>query len=846
MALAASGAAVRFAPAFASFGARRTPRTSVVPTGSLSDKAGTAARPHRSALRARASSFARPDVAAAARASEGVGFAGPAPGASVRRLADRGGVRGFRRAARNSARDAIVRRAAVVAAAANEEEYRDDDGAWDDEPTVNIPISFFSILNLSPARASPASIEAAYTAVIQRELVEGFSKACLAARADLVDAAAQVISDPALRIEHESDLKEGRLTPVPASQLGGALALMQEAGEHEAVIEYAPECLAAVKSRSARRDITLSAALAHCELSHNALTATPPRVGEGCELLDIASSILVAEAGPRFSKELQDTINYTLVEMAPAYVIELIAMPLEAKKERKEGVRALRQILWADGDAALADRDAYVVEVNRHLTSSEVVELFLEAPEHIPADAEEVYQSAMAHIVTGYKERRPMLIADADEMLAQLEEAAYTAAAESRAQAEQMSRMAAAAGQPPPAGTWTTPPPAEPVNVERAVCQMLLGRVDDCAYSLGMGADPSPYPLDPQVERFVMDHSPSGDYTEGLCALVDRWIADVAFPSFRDSAKINPVPSIVQWFDEPKVQAFCDRYESSPEWAKLVAGLDNAARAVAKTVENVTDAAAGSAVPGLRADAGSVLGGGGGPGVARSRLMRTLQRNPRAANVALVAAASAGALLVASGAISGGGGGGGSFSSSTVGAAKSSSGVGGLGGAKNLGALLGAAATNVADGIAGAASSAPGFRRKAPEVDAKVAEQIVRRWQSAKAQALGVAHNLRPLEQVLEGPMLQQWLTRAEDVKAHGWAWEYQLNALTVDKVEVMTPDRVMVEATLTEVAILKDRARTEDDDKYESTYRARYELRRAEEGGGVRAWKIVGGSVVY
>ena len=149
----------------------------------------------------------------------------------------------------------------------------------------------------------------------------------------------------------------------------------------------------------------------------------PPRVGEGCELLDRELDF-VAEAGPRFSKELQDTINYTLVEMAPAYVIELIAMPLEAKKERKEGVRALRQILWADGDAALADRDAYVVEVTAISTSSEVVELFLEAPEHIPADAEEVYQSAMAHTSpdTG---RRPMLIADADEMFAQLEEAAY-------------------------------------------------------------------------------------------------------------------------------------------------------------------------------------------------------------------------------------------------------------------------------------------------------------------------------------------------------------------------------------------------------------------------------------
>jgi hypothetical protein len=68
-----------------------------------------------------------------------------------------------------------------------------------------------------------------------------------------------------------------------------------------------------------------------------------------------------------------------------------------------------------------------------------------------------------------------------------------------------------------------------------------------------------------------------------------------------------------------------------------------------------------------------------------------------------------------------------------------------------------------------------------------------------------------------------------------------------VDKVEVMTPSRVMVEATLTEVAVLKDRARTEDDDRYESTYRARYELRKADrDAGGVRAWKIVGGSVVY
>jgi hypothetical protein len=796
MALASSAAAVR------------APRASFAAPRARADRAG------------HLSHFPRARVSASAASRLGARPATPAPVARA--------LRGSTRA-----------RGAIVAASASE-----DDGDWNDEPTVNVPISFFSILNLSPARASPASIEAAYTSVIQRELVEGFSNSCLAARADLVDAAAQVISDPELRAEHESDLKNGRLTPVPASQLGGALALMQEAGEHEAVIEYAPECLAAAKSRVARRDITLSAALAHCELSHNALVATPPRVGEGCELLDIASQILVAEAGRGFSTELQETIDLTLREMAPAYVIELIAMPLEARRERKAGVRALRHILWADPENALNDRDAYVVEVNRHLTASEVVDLFLEAPDSVPADAEEVYQSAMAHIVTGYRERRPSLVVDADEMLAQLEHSAYAAAQEARAQAERLTRAAADAGQPPPQGAWATPPAAEPVNVERAVCQLLLGRVEDAAYSLGMGQDPSPYPLDPQVERFVREHSPGGDYTEGLCALADRWIADVAFPSFRDSARVETVPSIAQWFDEPDVQRFCERLDAAPALAKTLAALGAAARAAAAGAERLGDALGGAGdVPGLRAEGavGASVGtarGGMGRSERRARVARALKRHPVAANAALGGAALAGAALLAYGLNP-------KPSTYALGASSGTSSVSAS--PRDVGALLGAAATNVADGAADLAARAPGLSRRAPEVDARVAEQIVRRWQSAKAQALGVAHNLRPLEQVLEGPMLQQWLTRAEDVKAHGWAWEYQLNALTVDKVEVMTPSRVMVEATLTEVAVLKDRARTEDDDRYESTYRARYELRKADrDAGGVRAWKIVGGSVVY
>ena len=68
---------------------------------------------------------------------------------------------------------------AVEAVELDDERYDLDPADMFDEPTVSIPISFFSILNVTPARASPAAIEAAYAGVINRELVDGFSDGCL-------------------------------------------------------------------------------------------------------------------------------------------------------------------------------------------------------------------------------------------------------------------------------------------------------------------------------------------------------------------------------------------------------------------------------------------------------------------------------------------------------------------------------------------------------------------------------------------------------------------------------------------------------------------------------------------
>ena len=64
-------------------------------------------------------------------------------------------------------------------------------------------------------------------------------------------------------------------------------------------------------------------------------------------------------------------------------------------------------------------------------------------------------------------------------MLAHLEQNAYAAAREARSTAERLTRAAAESGQPPPHSAWQMQPAMPPVNVERAVCQLLLGRVED-------------------------------------------------------------------------------------------------------------------------------------------------------------------------------------------------------------------------------------------------------------------------------------------------------------------------------------------------------------------------------
>lgn len=82
----------------------------------------------------------------------------------------------------------------------------------------------------------------------------------------------------------------------------------------------------------------------------------------------------------------------------------------------------------------------------------------------------------------------------------------------------------------------------------------------------------------------------------------------------------------------------------------------------------------------------------------------------------------------------------------------------------------------------------------------------MRAWQTVKAEALGARHDVGRLERVIDGLMLRQWRSRAEDVRTNGFYWQYALKELTVERFEVLGDGkRGVIEATLTEGAVLHD-----------------------------------------
>ncbi|KAI5084175.1 hypothetical protein GOP47_0000344 [Adiantum capillus-veneris] len=716
------------------------------------------------------------------------------------------------------------------------------------ERTITLPIDFYQVLGADTHFLADAVVRA-YEARVNNLPAEGFSQDAIAARQEILRGACETLADPDLRGEYNESLLEDEagtiMVDVPFSKVPGALCLLQEAGEMEIVLQVGQSLLKERLIRSYQRDVILAMALAYVELSREAMAETPPEIMRSCELLEKSLKLLQEEGGSSLALSLQEQIDHTIQHLNPRCLLELLSLPLEREHEgrRQEGKLGIQAILWTVGDGGAFlpipgfTREAYLKEAFSHLTAAEQVAFFTATPSNIPAESAEVYAVALAHIAEGFVSKKPLMIQEADTLFLELQQANSS-----------------------PSDLSVDYRPADQkleFTFERGMCALLLGEIDDCRAWLGLDDTNSPY-RDQSVADFVAANSSKGeeiDYLPGLCKLLESWLGVAVFPSFRELRESQV--HLRAYFDDPNVLSYLEKLEkggsplaAAAAIAQLGAGagaaLDSVKASALETLQKVFSIKKGKG--------GSLMGNAAyntlsEPASSEQMLTKGLENEVQrdTAPERGSSASSFGGTRPSGVAWSEGDEPQGAeiqkFSPLKIVGASVLMGMLVLGGwrALNTGKGLLKRQTNHSEGLIMNSPGSALAQKDVPQIDARIAEKIVRRWQAVKSQALGRDHAVKSLSEVLDGQMLENMNGRAQDAQKNGWYWEYKLTNLNVDSVTISTDGRrSTVEATLWEGANLYDEKTSQVLDSYQSSYTIRYEL--ATING---RWKITSGIVL-
>lgn len=710
---------------------------------------------------------------------------------------------------------------------------------------MSMPIDFYRVLG-AEMHFLGDGIRRAYEARVSKPPQYGYSQDVLIGRRQILQAACETLSNPRSRREYNQGLAEDEfdtiLTDVPWDKVPGALCVLQEVGETEVVLQIGDSLLRERLPKSFKQDVVLAMALAYVDMSRDAMALSPPDFVKGCEVLERALKLLQEEGARSLAPDLQAQIDETLEEITPRCVLELLALPLADKCQTKrgEGLQGVRNILWAvggGGAAAIAGgvtREDFMNEAFLHMTAAEQVDLFAATPSNIPAESFEVYGVALALVAQAFVGKKPHLIRDADNLFQQLQQTKVTALAN-------------------PAHVYTARGEIREMDfaLERGLCSLLMGELDDCRSWLGLDSDNSPY-RDPSIVNFVLEHSKDdkdNDFLPGLCKLLETWLMEVVFFRFRDTKDITF--KLGDYYDDPTVLRHLERLEGvggSPLaaaaaivkiGAEATAVLDSVKFSAIQALQKVfplgqgngnvkcqEDEEVNSSVTALESkeagvqqdqdDSTNILDGPEKNNADEIQKQEMITSKIKDASIKIMCAGVVVGLMSLVGLKYLPFRNGSSILRKEVGSAMASDVI-------KVGSL-------VAENL-----------EEMPRMDAKFAEGLVQKWQNIKSQALGPDHCLGKLSEVLDGNMLNVWKDRAAEIAQHGWFWDYSLLNLTIDSVTVSVDGRrAIVEATLEESACLTDVGHPEHNDSYSTTYTTRYEMSCTPSG-----WKITEGAVL-
>ncbi|QCH14541.1 DUF4101 domain-containing protein [Synechococcus sp. CB0101] len=388
---------------------------------------------------------------------------------------------------------------------------------------MELPIDHFRLLGVSPTTDSETVLRTLQQR-LDRAPDQGFTVDTLQARAELLQASAELLSDEERRHSYEreltaiADTSEGSIAAleIPPSREVGGLLLLMEAGQAQEAFEAAsrglqpPQAPALGSSREA--DLTLVAGLA-CQAAsadfrnQRRYEAAARTLQQGLQLLQRMGQLA----------DRRRQLEHELKLLLPYRVLDLISRDLSSLTARQEGIRLLEQLVLRRGglegeldpDFPQDEFQPFFKQIRQFLTVQEQVDLFSRWADAGSATAD--FLASFALTAAGFVQRKPERIQAGFQRLQ-------------------------ASGQ---AG----------MEVFLACQQLLLGQVEQAQTLFDAGADEA-------LRQWAQEQS--DDPLARLCAYCRDWLSREVLPGFRD---IDAEADLEAWFADRDVQAYVEQQD---------------------------------------------------------------------------------------------------------------------------------------------------------------------------------------------------------------------------------------------------------------------------------------------
>jgi len=413
----------------------------------------------------------------------------------------------------------------------------------------------------------------------------GYSDQALHSRKMILDGALETLGTMTIRREYDERVQLGAIEErIPGKHVAGALILLSEANEDQAVIEAGMPWLEQHPRHKCTKDVATVVGHSYLNIARRLIDARESLL-DARMLLEQSLGVLKRFGG---SYSVEKRASQLLEELGPRLALELVSSSDQGVK--KEGIMLLPSALYKLKKESENDRRSqqtwlsYLDRVRQILTADELIELF-NFSENVFTDPREIYYVAVAHIAAACHNIDPKLLSVAKDLLLRAEKLASHQGRRSdrtedsglvvasRKMAEEKQRRLMAL----------------------ACSELLLGDSGAAAEALGLRTDPvscdrqiytfikvrcrMPYDLEGNIyenhvlyfDSMMQNNSRGADsLLPGICFLVERWISDVALSSFYK--KPDARFSLNAWFETPRVVTYIESMHSKNG---LLSGIGN-------------------------------------------------------------------------------------------------------------------------------------------------------------------------------------------------------------------------------------------------------------------------------